>query len=59
MTKRENFRVKVREFCDTLELFDNIKDELLKSHADLQIILKYVSFCFSNKHYIFILLVFY
>ena len=40
MTKRENFRIKVREFCDTLDLFDNIKDELLKSHSDLQIILK-------------------
>ena len=40
MSKRENFRIKVREFCDTLDLYDNIKGELLKSHSDLQIILK-------------------
>lgn len=38
-TIRENFRNKVRMLCDTLDFYDNLKEEILKTNIDLKYVL--------------------
>jgi len=37
---RKKFREEVREYCNTLDLFDDIRKELIRNYSDLNLILQ-------------------
>lgn len=40
LTVREQFRKKVRNICDSLEFFDNLKEEIRKTNIDRRILVQ-------------------